>query len=103
MNKDKDKKIDDKFKKYIIESLPEFVPDKNKIDIANICSDVVDLLDNRQTNNTIVALDILGNYYRGMFFNEISKEYLDSSLKELNDLLENFVQDNFHNKSEAVH
>lgn len=100
MNKDEKKKRDDKFKKEIIDALPDFVPDKNKIDIANICSDVVDLLQDKQTNNTVIALEILKGYYKDMFMSRISKDLFGSLEKELSNYL---TEDDAKEPSGTIH
>lgn len=86
MNKDEKKRLDDRFKKNIIDDLPEFIPDENKKDIAEICSDVVDFLDGKKTNNTIVALDILKKYYTGSILKNINVELMASIVKDLEEL-----------------
>lgn len=92
MNKDEKKKLDDEFKKNVIESLPDYIPDENKINIADIASDVCDLLYGRQTNNTIVALNVLGRYY----MNSLMGRVLSSS--EVGD-----IEEHAKDMSETIH
>lgn len=103
MNKDKQKELDDKFKKDVVDSLPDFIPDENKIDIADICNDIVDLLDGRLTNNTIAALGLLEKYYKGMMFSRMFKNSLGVVVKELNEPLETITEDETSIKSETIH
>lgn len=93
MNNDEKKKLDDKFKKDVIDRLPDYIPDIHKIDIANICSDVMDFLEGKKTKNTIIALDFLSNFYKANIISKMSKYTMGDLFKELKEIVEAIKED----------